>query len=514
MRIKVIILTIFLSTSLCFTQTLYNFEDELDPRRLNWVYVSLERLSVKCGIQLPTAFPYSKDEIITILNKLKPHLKDEYDFTLINAIEKEIKKERKGFSFEGHEKSIFMGTDIGSRSWLDSRKNYELLSLVTFWLARDFGTMSSGYTDLTFFNEQKNLKDTIPYYDPVIEPNFILYNWEGEDAPVLGTKKYFEVKVDKAYGIFNLSWGRIEIGRDKVRWGPGYRSALFLSGFSLPFDYLYNIKSKIGNINLYVFNASIQDPLELKRIAAQRIEICLGEKLRIGFTEGVLHTKNQLLKYFNPFNVYFTIERHGISPGNDNLVLDFDFSIVPCKGVKLWFEFLDDDYLVFSKLAQPNQYGFLAGFLLTFPQTDLRAEAVYVNPWTYAHRSDTTHLTYNGIPLGFWGGSDVIDFYLELIRHLSPNLELRLSYENFVHGALGLEDRWVAADTLKFPNPRSVEAPTGRADRRNIFGIEVLWHTQKFSLSAGVWESIIKNYGNSDESFNRLRAKLSLNIFI
>ncbi|MDI6840312.1 MAG: capsule assembly Wzi family protein [bacterium] len=502
----IITLYIFLTAT---NLQLYKFEDELDSRHINWVYAKIERISVRTGNLSCYSLPLSKGEIETILNEFKQ--KDEndtgmrpFDMQMIETLEKEIECRKV------NNKNILLGADLGGKGWGAPSGEREFFSCLSPWVQVEVGNIFYGYNKTTIFNEQRKLKDPIPYYDPDIQPDFILHNWE--QAPVVGEKEVLEVKADRAYGVFNLSSIRVEIGKDKVRWGPGCRGTLFISGFSSPIDFVYNIKTKIGSISLYAFNAGIQDSLELKRMSAQRVEICLHKKMIIGISEGVLHTKEDIFKYFNPLGLYYITERRGRS-GDDNLMATVDISIVPKRGTKIYFEFLNDDYVIWSKEVQPSLYGILGGLYFAMPKSDLRIEATYVNRWTYAHRSGITHWTYGGIPLGFWAGSDVIDLYLEYIRWLSAIHGVSISYENLAHGEGKLEIPW-EWEKEEFPNARGMKSPTECPDRRNILGVKAFLNGSKLSISGGIWGSIIKNYWNSDKSVTQVRAKLAINVFI
>lgn len=488
----------------------YDFKNSFEPRRANWVYESLSRLCTKAGISFPNALPLSNSEIDFLLSILRIKVTDEFDMQVIEAVDEELLKERRALSIDEKNGSFFMGLDIRGDGWYVNQNGSgkAFTGCFTPWVEIELGSVFFGYNKTTVFTQHGD-EITLPLYDPVINPDFILHNWE--ERRVMGNVN-LEVKADKAYCVFNFPWLVLEMGRDMVRWGPGYRGTLFLSGFSQPLDFLYNVRSKIGPFSFYVFNAGIQDSLEWKRISAQRIEICLWDRIRLGLSEGILHTKEDLLKYFNPLGLYYIPERRGRS-GEDNMIAVGDVTIIPWDGIKLYCEVLDDD--IVTDKDQPSLYAIVGGFQLAGSRYEVRVEGTYVNRWTYAHRSGITHWTYGGIPLGFWAGNDVIDIYCGVTGYLSPYQGFRLSFEHLAHGVGNVEVSW-EGDKPTFPgHPRELKSPSGCVDRRNIVGLEVFWRAPKFSFNTGLWWSSIKNYNNEvNRSVNRLRVKVVVDIFL
>lgn len=367
-----------------------------------------------------------------------------------------------------------------------------------------------GEANIGIFWEFGDGQEFLPYYDPLIEPRYMIYNFETE--PVIENTE-FDVRTEKVYLEFEKDDISIGVGRNRLKVGPGFRSNLLISGRGQPLDFLYNASIEKGPLSLYVFNAGIEDSTGLKRIACQRAELRISH-FTIGLTEAVFHKKENFLKYVNPLEFYYITQRRGAS-NEDNLVATADITFAK-DGRKYYLEILLDDPRVFSE--GPFKVGAMVGAYFTDPfsirSSDLRLEATVVPRWTYTHdySEHINSLSANGIPLGFFGGSDCIDICSEFNKYLRDNTSsLSFCLEYLAHGDGKLNVGW-EDEKERFPEPKKIKIPSGCIEKRIRAGIEGSLIYRRFSISIGGYIERINNYTNIDgNDLTRFSAKTQLN---
>jgi len=367
-----------------------------------------------------------------------------------------------------------------------------------------------GEVNIGVFTETGDGQGFLPYYDPLLFPKYIIHNFEPE--PVIEHIN-FDVRTEKAYLLFDIGSISIGTGRNRLKVGPGYRSNLLLSGRGQPLNFLYNARVKKGPLHLFAFNAGIEDSTGEKRIACQRIELYLSY-ITIGVTEAVLHRRENFLKYVNPLEFYYITQRRG-KDNDDNLVASGDITFTK-NGKKYYLELLFDDPIIFSN--RPFKGGMMLGMYLTdpfgMPSSDFRIEATALPRWTYTHdySNQINALTANGLPLGFFGGSDCIDVYTEFTKYrtqdtaypllpapysLLPTSYFSLILEYLAHGDGKLNIGW-QDEKENYPHPRKIKIPSGCKEERLRVGIKGTLAKEKFSITTGVYVERIKNYMNRD----------------
>lgn len=473
------------------------FNNQIDSRKLNFTYQALEWLTTQQGKVFTSSRPITQKEMLNSLERVKGS--DEFQKRIISNIKEKTRRE--------FGKRFYPNIELLERGWgvWERETKGDIISEIQVSTVGKIGKYFSSFVKVGIFNETGDGLDSFSLYDPIIDPTYILHTYDIQ--PVIGEKKLFDVRTDRAYGLFSFPWGSVEIGRDKVRYGPGYRSSLFLSGFSHPFNFLYNVRVRKKPFNFNVFNAEIEDSTDRKRIACQRIEFNLFNKIIFGLSEAVLHTRKDFLKYINPLDLYYITQRRGGS-NIDNLIGAFDINMILTKGIRIYSEFVDDDFILFKGGA--SKYGIMGGFHITEPirieKSELRGELTYVPHWTYTHVSLINAYTSNGIPLGFWAGSDCIDGFLEFTKFLTPTSGVSLNLEHLVHGEGTLDEPWERERSENF------KTPSGRPERRWICGLETFMKKGRTSFDTGVSYSYITNYKNKIDNRKRITAKAVISI--
>lgn len=362
-----------------------------------------------------------------------------------------------------------------------------------------------GEVNIGVFQEIGDGVRSLAYWDPLLEPKYIIHSFDPQ--PVISPTA-FEVRVERAYLLFDIGVFSIGIGRNRLRVGPGYRSNLLLSNRGQPLDFLYNAQVKKGPFRFSVFNTGIEAATDEKRIACQRIEIYLSN-ITIGVTQAVLHSRDRFLKYLNPLEFYYITQRRG-GCNRDNLVASGDITYTR-GGSKYYLELLFDDPIVFHD-SLPFKGGAMLGAYWTDPfgisGSDFRIEMTVIPRWTYTHRfsNHINAMEANGIPLGFFGGNDCIHIYTEFTKYrtlptaycLLPTSYFSLILEYLAQGDGTLRKGWEKGERDRFPEPRKIRIPAGYKEERFRMGIEGTFSREKFSMRTGLYLERIKNYRNQD----------------
>ncbi|OYD17604.1 hypothetical protein CH333_00305 [candidate division WOR-3 bacterium JGI_Cruoil_03_44_89] len=377
-----------------------------------------------------------------------------------------------------------------------------------------------GEVNIGTFDEIGDGQQFLAYYDPLLEPKYVIHNFETQSVI---SDIDFDVRVEKAYLLFDKDDMSIGIGRNRLKIGPGYKSNLLLSGRGQPLDFLYNAEVRRGPLHLFVFNAGIEDSTGEKRIACQRMELCLS-CVTIGITEAVLHRKENFLKYVNPLEFYYITQRRG-KDNDDNLVASGDITFTK-NGKKYYLEFLFDDPIIFHE-DRPFKGGAMLGAYFTdffgIPSSDFRIETTVIPRWTYTHdySNQINAMEVNGIPMGFFGGSDCIHIYTEFTKYWTqisqpggcsylPTTYLSFILEYLAHGDGRLNVGW-EDERDKYPQPRKIRIPSGCKEERLRAGIEGNLVKEKFSITTGAYIERIRNYKNQDgNDFTRASIKIAI----
>ena len=258
-----------------------------------------------------------------------------------------------------------------------------------------------------------------------------------------------------AYLVWKLPWFHLELGKDDLRWGPGYRGTLILSDYGPSFD-MIKLKARYGQFTFTSVTGflrstlvdsvrSIRDHGQLKALprqkylTAHRLEISLSHRADLGLTEMVIYGDRGLeWTYINPIMFYWSGEHH--LGDQDNALMAFDLSVRIAQGLQGYGTFLIDD-LTKSKLGTDwygNKFAYLGGLFWVDPMglrdTDLRLEVARIDPWVYTHRFAINAYTNYNWPLGHWLGPNADDLFAEVRHRFAPNVEIALWAEQERHG--------------------------------------------------------------------------------
>ncbi|HHE64920.1 MAG TPA: hypothetical protein ENL09_02750, partial [Bacteroidetes bacterium] len=244
------------------------------------------------------------------------------------------------------------------------------------------------------------------------------------------------------------------VGRDYMRWGPGYQGSLMLSDNSPAFDMLRysgtidlnDSGESMAKINFTKFFSLLDTLDEQNRyFSGQRLEYKPIPALTLGLTETAIISYDSSLLFLNPlpFIPPYYITRwiadvlEQSSEINSNVGVDMELNFYP--GIKLYGEWMADDFILTPKTnPYPNRTGFLAGAYFADPlgkgNIDFRIEYTHINNYVYFSTHPWQDYLYQGEYIGHTLGPDADQLYLKLTHNLSDRLNLSLSYNQERHG--------------------------------------------------------------------------------
>jgi hypothetical protein len=319
------------------------------------------------------------------------------------------------------------------------------------------------YIDFTTYTTGKELSSVIP---EIQFERFIL----GTEVPITGVFDFrsnlSEAWLKAAYKGFSL-----KIGKDKLRWGPGYKGTLALSGTTYSSFYLYHIKQSIGRaIQVSSFLCSYDDEAnyrkELKPTgtitipsakttlldfpprygAGQRLDLRIKNFLQIAVYELVdFFGSSDLGRFANPLQVYY-LANNASGTNYSNLLAGIDCNII-YKSLRFYGEFLNDDITVMEHAGNPNKYAFQIGCQYTFNKAIQSAgmEYTHVSPYTYGHYTVLSRHALWNQSLGWpWGNDqDVFNAHANF-SIIKDKLSSKLECTYWIFGKGTIKSDWYA----------------------------------------------------------------------
>ncbi|MBM3211300.1 capsule assembly Wzi family protein [Candidatus Poribacteria bacterium] len=316
----------------------------------------------------------------------------------------------------------------------------------------------------------------------------------------------------KAYICYSGKRFQVLFGRDFLFWGPGYSGSLILSDNSLAFDMIL-LGGKFGPIRATTFTAVLDKMwneekyryLANRYLSGHRIDWLVTNKIELGLSEVILYggdVRNIDFQLSNPLIPYYASQWN--TGQDNNILVSADFSIRPVNGLKIYGQFLVDDFNYVPNA--PNSLGYLGGIYLSDPWgsfgTDIRAEYARIDTWTYTHRVTENQFTHFGWLIGYPLGPDADQIFLEINRMIGMDFRLKLMYTFERKGSNTVADRFRDED-FKYMN-----FPSGKVERRHEIGLQLLWETTdgpRFNIS---WQRcFLRNddkSGNNNSPFGEL----------
>ena len=341
-----------------------------------------------------------------------------------------------------------------------------------------------------------------------------------------------------AYLVWKLPWFEVTFGKDRLRWGPGWRGNVILSDTAPSFD-MIKIKARYERFTFTSVTGFLRTDLtessrtydgtrkalpRKKQLAAHRLEISVSEKVDVGLSEMVVYgDRSWEPDYVNPIMFYWSAEHY--LGDQDNAMMALDVEVRPIRNLKLYGVWLLDD-LMKSRLGTDwfgNKFAFSGGALWLDPfglaDTDARLEYVRIDPWVYTHTYRINSYQHYGWALGHWLGPNADDVFVRIGHQVTRDLSVSVFLEQERHGQ-NEADRDVGGDVNEGHQSGDSEHKRfldGILEKRTSFGIEAAYEPlRNLIVRVGVRrmrsENVLLTDGlRGDTKCDRLSASFSYN---
>jgi len=247
------------------------------------------------------------------------------------------------------------------------------------------------------------------------------------------------------------SWYDFEVGRQQLRWGPGYLSSTSISDLSRPpFIARFSTDIRIGRLRMPYeqFVGFFSDTGKVKYLVGRRLEIPLGS--RACWTVGEFAKSRQLphpATYVLPLSAaqeWFIKKETGVPQYENelNIALTTNLSYRCSRRLDVYGEWTLDDARLslfgFGGASVPYKAAYLVGFhspdLFNTGRTRARVEYTFTNEQTYIHRQPEMGLFNEGVPIGASIGPDSDALFVRLDHRLSSRDSAVLQFRRTHHG--------------------------------------------------------------------------------
>ncbi len=254
------------------------------------------------------------------------------------------------------------------------------------------------------------------------------------------------------YGKLTLGNAELEVGRDSLWWGPGFRGSMSFSNNAFPLDQIRLssaepfrlpwLLSYLGPVKASLFVAQLEEDRDFSRakVSAWRVGFAPSRFVELGF--------NRMFQFggkgrgtVNPGQFLKLLFTQGSdnpsSPLQVNNVMSFDGTfripdveryILIARDAAFYFDFGWDDTKF--GIIVPDKPGGIAGTylagILGDPKLDLRIEYARTSDIQFTHSIYTSGFTNRGSVLSHFIGTQGNDLYARLTRWISPDLLLGL----------------------------------------------------------------------------------------
>ena len=434
----------------------------------SWVYRALWRLEARglTGPVFASSRPFDRDQVSSILSQIDKELANN-KLELSKPDLELIKKLHEEFGVSG-EASNKMRSVLFSEERRGGDSNIDSLSL---WTSAIFHPASS----ITLYEEIDIGRGREPIGSEGNTASSRINTWAWD----------YTADFHRAYIRYHRPRFEMLFGRQSLQWGPGHTGSLVLSENSPPLDMVL-VKAKLGPVKATAFSAMLDkmwaehgNPsyryLANRYLSGHRIDWMITDKAEFGISELVLYggqDRGMEFQYMNPLIPYYATQWNSTTiRRDDNVMACADLAIIPIQRLKVYGQFLVDDFSYSG--GDPNALAYLAGLYLTdpfgLPGSDTRLEYTRINTWTYTHLEPDKQFTHYGWIIGHHLGPDADQLLLEPSIMFKTDAYLKLTYAFERLGSHTVADRFSGEDYKKMP------FPSGNVQRRHIVGLRFAW---------------------------------------
>lgn len=250
------------------------------------------------------------------------------------------------------------------------------------------------------------------------------------------------------YGKLTLANTELEVGRDSLWWGPGFRGSMSASNNALPLDQIRLSSAEpfrlpwflgyLGPVKASLFVGKLEEDRDFSRakVSGWRFGFAPSRYMEFGFNR-MFQFGGKGRPTVNPGQYLGLLFSQGSdnpkNAQNVNNVMSFDGSfripdvqryIVIARDAALYFDFGWDDTLF--GLIVPDKPGGIVGTYLAGifgdPKLDLRIEYARTSDIQFTHSIYTSGFTNRGSVLSHFIGTRGDDLYARLTRWINPDL--------------------------------------------------------------------------------------------
>ena len=260
------------------------------------------------------------------------------------------------------------------------------------------------------------------------------------------------------------------VGRDSLFWGASPYTSVGISDNSPPFD-LVKLSSTFGRLKATAFTAQLDATwyddgskryLAKRYISGHRVDYQFNDRFEIGASEWVLYGGDaQTLewKYANPITFYYALQYN--AKADDNVMFAFDAAYRPIDGLRLYGEWLADDFQYVPGANDPHAVAWLCG-VEWYPQRigarhlGVHTEYVRVNRWAYTHLVPENQFTHFGDMIGHPISTDSDTFTFSVSYQFTQDVQAKFNAAVSRNGEGTVADRFYGEDFEALPFPTGV----------------------------------------------------------
>ena len=445
-----------------------------------WIIEALAKLEVTgvTGGFHRHSLPLSRDDVAKIIQNAEARIQaGTVDVSSIDR--KLLQKLKREFRFELHQQDSHhtsgQRTDIRIQPELRGA-NKEIAPALQSGFHYAVGNSKNRltvYTELEFSNFEQGYDFVESFFLP--DPSPLLKSadqryekWRG-DYVVDFKRSYLQYHLT-TFGDAELN---LLVGRDFVFWGASPDKSVAISDNSPPFELIRltgTFPCKIGTLKATAFSAQLNSTwfddgttryLAKRYLSAHRLDYQFSDWLEIGAAEWVLYggdVQSVKWNYLNPVIPYYAVQYN--AKNDDNIMISFDGAVRPIDGVRLYAEWVADDFQYNPETSDPHAVTWLAGLEwyphFTDRQLGIHTEYVQVNRWAYTHLEPNNQFTHFGVMIGHPIGTDADIFTFRVSYQATPSAVIESRFSHQRNGEADITDRFYGEDYEDIPFPSGI----------------------------------------------------------
>lgn len=448
-----------------------------------WVIDTLNKLElsgVTGGFDRHT-LPISREDVVKIIQTAEKRLQSgvvsisDIDRKLLEKLKREFRKELAELNHQDSKNTVLQRTDINIQPeirFVDEKIAPAIQSGLHFSIGSKSHRLNV-YSELEISNFEQGQDFVESYFLPdsptplkSADQRYESWHWD------------YVVDFKRSYLTYNLSFAEnaelnLLFGRDYVYWGASPIRSIGISDNSPPFELVRltgTIPCKFGTLKVTAFSAQLNSTwfddgttryLAKRYLSAHRVDYNFRDWLEIGVSEWVLYggdVESVRWHYLNPIIPYYAVQYN--AKNDDNMMLSFDGAVRPIDGVRLYAEWLADDFQYQSDSNDPHAVTWLTG-IEWYPkfagqQLGFLTEYVRVNRWTYTHLEPDNQFTHFGISIGHSIGTDADLLTFRVSYHATPSAIIEGTFSHQRNGEADITDRYYGEDFENIPYPSGI----------------------------------------------------------